>query len=414
MKNRTILFKIWKFPRLSETFILAQIITAIKCGYKVNILVEDLLEINETTHGELIEKYSLIDKIVFEDYRIPENKTLRFLKAILLILNNIFNIFKLKAFIGEHRKFELRHIFIFNFFKKFKDFDIVHIQYGTNGKPLDLLKKVGFFPPKLVVSFHGHDVYFPINGIIVNDDFYDSLFKYADKLIANTPYLKDLLIELGAPSEKIETIPVAVNTKFFKPNKPEINKSETIRIITVGRLEIFKGQHFGIECISKLIKNGYNVHYTIVGAGSQEESLKNLIQEYSLNNYIEMTGRKSQKDIRELLQNHDIFLMTSITDPNYGVESQGLVTAEAQACGLPVIGFDSGGVKYTVMNGKTGFIVPEFDKEAMTLRIVELIDNVKLRHKMESEAVIYVENNFSSNKINDIWCDTYNALIMQE
>jgi len=409
--KKNILFKLWQFPRLSETFILAQIITAIKCGYKVNILVEDLLEINETTHGKLIEKYNLIDKVIIEDYGIPNKKFYRILKAFLLIIINISNLKYLKAFIEQHRKFELRHIFIFHFFGKLKNFDIVHVQYGTNGKPLDILKKIGFFPPKLIVSFHGHDVYFPINGIIENNGFYDDLIKYADKLIANTAYLKDLLIELGSPAGKIETIPVAVNTNFFKPSKLGFNTSETIKIITVGRLEIFKGQHLGIECISKLIKNGYNIHYTIVGAGSQEESLKNLIQEYSLSNYIEMTGRKSQKDIRELLQNHDIFLMTSITDPDYGVESQGLVTAEAQACGLPVIGFDSGGVKYTINDGDTGFIVPEFDVDAMTKRTEELIDNVKLRQEMCKKAVIYVENHFSQNKINKIWCDTYNSLI---
>jgi colanic acid/amylovoran biosynthesis glycosyltransferase len=408
--KKNILFKLWKFPRLSETFILAQIITAIKCGYKVNILVEELLEINETTHGKLIEKYNLTDKVIIEDYGIPNRKFYRILKALLLIIINISNLKYLKAFIEQHRKFELRHIYIFHFFRKLKNFDIVHVQYGTNGKPLDILKKTGSFPPKLIVSFHGHDVYFPINGIIENNGYYDDLFKYADKLIANTTYLKNLLIELEAPAWKIETIPVTVNINFFKPVKLEINTSETIRIITVGRLEIFKGQHLGIECISKLVKNGYNVHYTIVGKGSQEEVLKNLIKECSLNNYITLTGRKSQEDIKELLQNHDIFLMTSITDPNYGVESQGLVTAEAQACGLPVIGFDSGGVKYTVMDGETGFIVPEFDVAAMTKRIEELIDNVKLRQEMGKEAVIYVENHFSQNKINDIWCKTYNEL----
>ena len=376
----------------------------------MNILVEDLLEINETTHGKLIKKYNLIDKVVFEDYRIPKNKTLRILKAIILIFSNISNLYKLKTFIEQHRKFELRHVYIFHFFRKLKNFDIVHVQYGTNGKPLDILKKIGLFPPKLIVSFHGHDVYFPINRIIENNGYYDDLFKYADKLIANTAFLKDLLIELGAPTGKIETIPVAVNTNFFKPGKLEINTSETIKIITVGRLEIFKGQYLGIECISKLVSNGYNVHYTIVGTGSQEEVLRNLIQEYSLNNYISLTGRKSQEKIKGLLQNHDIFLMTSITDPNYGVESQGLVTAEAQACGLPVIGFDSGGVKYTVMDGETGFIVPEFDVAAMTNRIEELIDNVKLRQEIGKKAVIYMENHFSQNKINDIWCKTYNEL----
>ncbi len=377
----------------------------------MNILVEDLLEFNETTHGKLIKKYNLIDKVIIEDYGVPKKKFSRILKAFKLIIINISNLKYLKAFIEQHRKFELRNIYIFHFFKKLKKFDIIHVQYGTNGKPLDLLKKIGFFPPKLVVSFHGHDVYFPINGIIKNNEFYTDLFRYSDKLIVNTKYLKELLIKLGAPAGKIETIPVAVNTNFFKPGKHSNSKLEIIRIITVGRLEKFKGQHLGIGCISRLVKNGYNVHYTIVGSGSQEDVLKNLIQEFSLQNYISMTGRKSQEDIKELLQKHDIFLMTSITDPNYGVESQGLVTAEAQACGLPVIGFDSGGVKYTIINGGTGFIVPEFDVNTMTQRIEELIDNKKLRQEMGKEAVIYVEKHFSQNKINDIWRETYNDLI---
>lgn len=409
--KKTILFKIWKFPRLSETFILAQIITAIKCGYDVKILIEDLMDIKGSTHEHLIGKYGLIEKIIYEDYKIPKNKTKRYLKALFLLINNWSEVFMLLKFFRNRKKFELRDIYMFYFFSKFKYVDIVHVQYGTNARPLDLLKQIKFFPPKLIVSFHGHDLYFPINGIINNNGYYDNLFTYADLLVANTPYLKNVLLDLGAPQKKIQTIPVAVDTSYFQKldNK---SPNSIFEIITVGRLEVFKGQLLGLKCIKILKNKGYKLHYTIVGTGSQDENLMKYVKSNNLSSCVSFKGRQSQKEIRNYLQHMDVFLMTSITDPNYGVESQGLVSAEAQACGLPIIGFDSGGVKYTIADEKSGFVVPEFDVEAMTKKLEILINNESLRKEMSVNAIKYVGDNFSHTKLDKVWKSTYDSLVI--
>lgn len=404
--NKKILFKLWLFPRLSETFILTQIITAINCGYNVRILVGELLEIDEVTHGKLIEKYKIRDKIIIEDYRIPENNFLRFSKAFILVIKNLLDLRILIRFLVAKRKFELKSIYIFNYFKRFRDYDIVHVQYGTNARPLDTLKKIGAFPPKLIVSFHGHDLFFPLNGRIENNGYYNDLFDSADKLVANTPYLKQLLEDLGAPIGKILTIPVSVDTDFFKPGNLH-QRREVIGLITVGRLEKFKGQHLGIRCIFELVKKGYSVHYTIVGDGSQRDYLKDIISEKKLDNYITLTGRKSQEEIRNLLQVHDIFLMTSITDPEYGVETQGLVTAEAQACGMPVVAFDSGGVKYTLKEGLSGFVVHEADVEAMTNKIELLIKNSLLSKELGSNGRQFIEKEYSNVSVIGRWQSIY-------
>ena len=63
---KTIIFKIWKFPHLSETFITSQIIIAIKCGFDVKILVKEILPFNESKQVELIVKYGLGDKLIIE------------------------------------------------------------------------------------------------------------------------------------------------------------------------------------------------------------------------------------------------------------------------------------------------------------------------------------------------------------
>ena len=407
-EKKTILIKVWKFPILSETFILSQIITAIECGFEVRILIEDLMDLS--THGDLIEKYGIKHKLIFENYRIPQNRFLRYIKAVWLIFRNIPHIFKLVKFVNAHKKIELRHIYKFHFYSKLRDFDIVHVQYGTNGRPLDLLKKINFFPPKLVVSFHGHDLFFPINGMIENDGYYEVLFNQADLLVANTEYLKDLLIKLGAPKNKIKVIPVSVNTGFFRKLRTDKLLKDSFNLITVGRLEVFKGQKLGLECVRILKKKGYNVHYNIVGAGSQDKVLKNFVKENELYDEVTFTGKLSQKEIRDILQDKDLFLMTSITDTEYGVETQGLVTAEAQACGLPVIGFDSGGVKYTILDGISGYVVTEGDVDAMVDKIETLLKDSELREKMGREAISFIEKKFSQKKIDHIWQNTYDKI----
>lgn len=408
--RKTILFKIWKFPHLSETFILAQIITAIKCGYIVRILVEDLLDIEESKQQDLIEKYNIIDKIIIENHQIPENKLVRLFKACFLIIINLTYFLKLIKYLQYEKALNISAIFKFQFYKQFRDYDIIHVQYGTNVKPVDIFKKIGLLSSKLVVSFHGHDAFFPINGIISNNCYYDNLFNYGDLIVANTPYLAKIIEELGCPNKKLKTIPVGVDTIFFKPLKNKNKHNDTIKLISIGRLDKVKGHMYAIEVVALLISNGHKIHLSIVGEGAERGKLERFIAAKKLKEFVNLTGKKNQQEVRSYLQEHDIYILAAVPVENNRRETQGLATLEAQACGLPAVVFDSGGVKYTVSEGETGFIVPEYDVDSMVQSIEELIDNAKLRKEMGKEAVIYVEKLFSQNKINDIWCETYNEL----
>lgn len=405
--RKTILFKIWKFPHLSETFILAQIIIAIKCGYNVKILVEDLLDLEESKQQDLIEKHNILDKIIIENYQIPKNKLGRLIKACFLIISNLSYFLKLIKYYQNEKDLNISSIFKFQFYKQFRDYEIIHVQYGTNVKPVDVFKKIGLLSSKLVVTFHGHDAFFPINGIIPNNGYYDNLFKYGDLIIANTAYLARIIEELGCPKDKLKTIPVGVDSIFFQPLKIQKKPSGTIKIISVGRLDKVKGHIYAIEAVESLLAKGYKILLRIVGEGAERNNLEEFIVKNRLEQIVFLAGKKNQKEIRSYLQDNDIYILAAVPLENGRRETQGLATLEAQACGLPAIVFDSGGVKYTVKDGVTGFIVPEFDVNAMALRIEELIKNIVLRRKMGRESVIYVKNNFSQKEINNIWCQTY-------
>jgi colanic acid/amylovoran biosynthesis glycosyltransferase len=405
---KTILFKIKQFPHLSETFIVNQIIMAIELGYDVKILVKDILNFNESTYNELFEKYGISDIIILDQYNIPTNKFWRLCKAAGIILRRISEIFKFLKYVKLKSRFSLTWIFEIAFYDQFRDINIIHVQYGTNVHPIDILKKTGFLNAKLIVSFHGHDAFFPINGLISQDGYYDHLFSGDNLIIANTPYLKQQLMDIKCPEDRIEVIPIPVDTDYFSPGYKPKNINNSIRLISIGRLESIKGHRFGILAIDKLSQMGIDVEYLIIGEGSNRKELESLIQSKRLNNKVTLLGKKDQSEIREELRKADIYLMTSVTFNNQIKETQGLATIEAQACGLPVVAFDSGGVSFTIIDGKTGFLCEEENLLEFTAHVKWLIDHDKLRHNFSKNAKQFVKAHYSKKEISLKWKQLYN------
>jgi colanic acid/amylovoran biosynthesis glycosyltransferase len=87
-KKNEIVFKIPEFPHISETFIIAQILTAIRLGYSIKIITRKLVNDNI----RLIDNYDLQKNIIIENYNIPKNKIIRSLKWLGLLIQNFKNI----------------------------------------------------------------------------------------------------------------------------------------------------------------------------------------------------------------------------------------------------------------------------------------------------------------------------------
>jgi colanic acid/amylovoran biosynthesis glycosyltransferase len=407
---KKLIFKIGQFPHLSETFILAQIITAIKCGYDVRLLIGELLDFETSKQLDLITKYEIDKKIIEEDYRIPKNKIIRLIKWFALLA---FNFKSIKTIINFHKgnlKFSFTFLYQWVFYNQFNDVAIFHVQYGTNSSTLALLKKTGF-KPSIIVTFHGHDAFFPINGFIPNNGYYDNLFKYGNLITANTPYLADKIIELGCPKELLSIVPVGVDTDFFYPSNNKTKLTNSLRLITVGRLSIVKGHIYSLEVVKKLKQAGYNIMLTVVGEGSERLNLENYIRINKLSDSIVLAGAKSQQEIRELLWESDVFLFSSVSlHQGKSTETQGLATIEAMACGLPAVVFDSGGVKYTLEDGISGFVCDEYDIDCMTSKVKILIEDTAMAKKMSIQAVTFVNKNYSQKMIDSKWKTIYNNL----
>ena len=404
MDKKTIIFKISEFPHVSETFIVTHIISTIKMGYDVKILVNKLILSNFDSYQSIFEKYELSGKIFLENYEIPKNKLVKIFKWIYLLLLNFSSISSIYSFLKIQKKFNFYFLYQWCFFQKFNnDHCIFHIQYGTNKHPIDLLKATGYFKPLFIVTFHGHDAFFPINGFIPNNGYYNLLFKNANLITANTPYLASQLIMIGCLENKIDIVPVGVNTSFFKPMPEKIFSKEKLKIITVGRLDSGKGHIYGIEIIKRLVSDGIPVEFNIIGEGKEYQKLKNQIETNGLQNHVFLLGKKNQKEIRDLFRQHDLYLLTAVAMEGRRRETQGLATIEAQACGLPAIVFDSGGVKYTVQDGVTGYVCEEYNVNEVVSEIKALYDDDTLLREMSKNTQKFVEEHYSLSSVEKKW-----------
>ena len=409
VNHKFIIFKVPEFPHLSETFIITQIVTAIELGYAIKIVTRRAIKENSSI-ALAIGKYNLLDHIMIEDYKIPERKAIRLFKWCLLLLSNLFHLKSIINFHIEFAKFSLSWLYQWHFYFQFNEAAIIHVQYGTNSYPYRVINYNNIFKPKVIVTFHGHDAFFPIYGHIQNNGYYKKLFTNSTLITANTPYLGQQLTDLGCLTEMLKIVPVGVDTEFFNPTKKYRETREALKLITVGRLDKVKGHFYCIEVVNELVKKGLNVSLTIIGEGSERLALETLIQQYRLEKYICLLGSKNAQEIRNELQVHDIYLLLAVPVDFERRESQGLATIEAQACGLPAIVFDSGGVKYTVQDEYSGFICGEFDIAAVVGKIILFSNNKLILQKMSKNAVNYINNVYSQKIISERWRIIYSSL----
>lgn len=406
---KTICFVVPSFPALTKTFVTNQIIAIKSKGYDVIILTHQLNEISRSSQAQLIRDNDLLRHVIVINYKIPENSFFRIIKG----LPSIVRYFKCWL---STPNISLRHRFInlpylIKFYSQFRQVSVFHIQFINSGQGVAEMKENGLLCGDIITTFHGYDTHNENEErFIFLKNRYKTLMKESKYFTVNTKYLVSKVKNLGADQSKIHIIPMGINTAFFKNNREKsILKHEKINLISVGRLIELKGYHYAIKAIKDIVEKGYNVRYVIVGEGKMYEELNSLIDQLKLNDYVFLIGNKSQIEIRELYAESHVFLMSSVTDKLGRAEAQGLVTAEAQAMGLPVVAFNSGGVSDTILVNKSGFLVDEKNYNDFANAIEMLIVNSEIYKTMSKEARNFAELHFSEILMSERFVKLYNA-----
>ncbi|WP_157966032.1 glycosyltransferase family 4 protein [Cognataquiflexum aquatile] len=403
-ENFKIAIVVNEFPTLSETFIINQITFLIDRGHEVTIYSRSKGNLDRV-HPQILE-YRLLESTIF----IPPIPR-KFTKRLYIILKSLATNFNWSYFIeilkclnffklGKHG-LSLYVAYNFIFLGRLKEQDIIHAHFGTSGLWMSFYKKIGVLKNiPLIVSFHGFDL--SPNEEKLNRNRYKNLFQFASQLTVNSPYGKKLLNDIGfQDNNKIFHLPVGLDLDKFS-KKPNIPK-KSINILFCGRLIPLKGANLAIEIMHVLVKeHQFNGTLTIIGDGPQYPDLIELTKKYNLGDRVRFTKGLLQEKIIQEFNQADIFLFPGINDPDTGrCETQGLVVQEAQAINLPVVVSDVGGIKYGMVQGETGFVVPKGDVKEFVKALKKLIEDDQLREVMGKAGREFVESNYSHLKLGE-------------
>lgn len=409
-----IAFIVGKFPLLSETFILNQIIGLIDRGHQVDIYaIPPNDENNNAKVHPDVEKYQLLNH-TFYRINVPKNYFLRLLIGIKLILENFTKaplvvLRSLNFFKYAREAYSLRLLYSVVRSLAAQPYDIIHCQFGTNGLEGMVLRELGAIKGKLITTFRGYDISWFVQD--KGESVYHPLFTTGDFFLANCEFFRQKAIKLGCDPQKIVVHGSGIDSSLFpyKARKPDPHGK--IRIATTGRLVEKKGIEYAIRAVAKVAKIYPNIEYKIIGDGILKTELQELIDSLDITDKIQLVGWKTQPEIVEIIDNSDIFVATSVTAKNGNQDAPVNTLKEAMIMGLPVIATCHGGIPELVKDGISGFLVPERDTDAIEEKLSYLIEHPEIWIKMGQAGRDYVELHYDLHKLNDRLVKIYQQLI---
>ncbi len=169
---------------------------------------------------------------------------------------------------------------------------------------------------------------------------------------------------------------------------PAPNKTDRPNILYLGRLKAYKSVDVLLRAFKEVIAERPEAKLIIAGDGDEESTLKKLaFEELRLGkDHVEFLGHISEERKKTLLQESWMLVNPSM------MEGWGIVAIEANACGTPVIASDVPGLRDSVKNPHSGFLVPYGSEDAFAEKILLLIRDRELRNSMSRGAREWAEN----------------------
>ncbi len=288
-------------------------------------------------------------------------------------------------------------------------YDIAHCHFGVNGLLGLALYDLGVLSGAMVTTFHGYDA----NTVSLTQGRrrYRALFRRCKGFTVSTDFMHDRLAALGCPARAIEKIPCGVRPASypFRERQPVVDRP--VRVLTVARLVEVKGVEYGLRAVAQMIAAGTRVRYDIVGDGVLRAQLEQLAQDLSIADHVHFHGALKAEDLIAKYDAADLFLLSGVIGSDGAQEGQGVVLLEAQACGLPCIASDVGGIPETVVGGESAILVPQRDVQRLCDAMTSLIGTPETWPRMSRAGRAHVETNYDLKKLNDRLVELYRGMI---
>ena len=268
-------------------------------------------------------------------------------------------------------------------------FDLVHSHYWLAGWSGVILKEVLGIP--LANSFHTlgriknrtrRSDETPVGPMRTLTE--EELIAKSDCVIASTPYeFDDLLDHYGAMPERLCLSPPGIDHAIFKPGDRRearrwLGTTADPIVLYVGRIQAHKGIDVALRAVAAIER----AHLTVIGGPSGQDghneltALHRLANDLGVRDRVHFLAPQPHDQLAAAYRAADVLVVPSRS------ESFGLVAAEAQACGLPVVATRVGGLSYVVEDGVSGILVDPHKPEEYTKALRKILEDPDLAERL--------------------------------
>jgi glycosyltransferase involved in cell wall biosynthesis len=205
----------------------------------------------------------------------------------------------------------------------------------------------------------------------------EALKREARLFIAVAQSIRARLIERGFPEDRIVLHHIGVDTELFRPD-PAVPREPVV--LFVGRLVEKKGVPHLISAMREVHARMPEAGLVIVGTGALRRTLERQARDLGVR--AQFLGFVSPDELRGWMNRARVLCVPSVTASTGDEEGVPVVTQEAMAMGLPVVGSRSAGIPDAVSDGTNGFLAPEGDAGALAAHLHALLTDAPLWERM--------------------------------
>jgi glycosyltransferase involved in cell wall biosynthesis len=252
----------------------------------------------------------------------------------------------------------------------------------------------------LIVTFHGWDA-------TVRDDVFrrrsialnlyvrrrPKLARAAVRVLCVSEFVRRQVLEKGFSPDKTMVHYIGIDLRKFIPD-PTIERKPIV--LFVGRLVEKKGCEYLIQAMEIVQSKVEDAELVVIGDGPLRKRLEH--EAGSRLRLFRFLGGCSAEVVREWMRKASVFSTPSVVAESGDAEGFGMVFAEAQAMGLPVASFASGGIPEAVEHGVTGLLAPERDTDVLANNIVTLLTDKSLWRRFRAAGQERVKRLFDLEK----------------
>ena len=366
-----------KFPVLSETFVLNEILALEARGVEVHIFPlepsrdprfhEGVGRLKATIHhvpGPL-EFRTILRQALRMAGRNPRRFRRQFLKTLMSGRPKLLWRFLQAAYVADRaRRIHATHL---------------HAHFANHPATVaqQASKLLGI---PFSFTAHAYDVYRDADLSAIARKMTDAKFT-ATISECNLGFLRSIANGRGA---RIELVRNGIDMNRFVPS-PVVPEGK-FRLLTVSRLVEKKGLPILVEACRYLRDRGLDFHCEIVGKGAQKSLLEQLIREWHLREHVRLAGPLAHQEVLAYYQHTHLMVLPCITAKDGNRDGLPVSIVEALACGVPVISTPATGIPEAVHDGVNGILVPQGDAAALADAIEKLIRNPDLLSRLRAEA----------------------------